>query len=66
MIISEAVKGALKQGRGIARKSELDPEIWFKPISFRDCIWIMNGNEMLDKRWNPSADDLTAQDWMLK
>lgn len=66
MVISEALKEALKQGRGIARKSELDPEIWFKPINFNDCIWIMSGNKELDKRWNPTAEDLAASNWTLK
>ncbi len=73
MFIHEAVKEAMKQGGRIQRRIFIAENGWqdmrILPTNTRDCcipsLW-ENGNEVSHSRcWNPSADDLVADDWQL-
>ena len=66
MNIQEAVKQALKTGKGIQRKSQEELPIWFLPTNTPVYIAIMDGEKMISKKWNPEADDLLADDWKIK
>ncbi len=66
MNIIEATKQALPQGKGITRK------IWdrqhllmaiFPTNTSECCIASTLGNHLPKPRWNPTADDLLAEDW---
>ena len=66
--ISEAVERALEEKKSITRDSYLE-ELGFKifPTNSSDCCYIASGNgERHPTRcWNPTADDLMADDWKL-
>lgn len=74
MNIVEAVKSAIESGCYITRAS-IDDEKAFhrtriKPTnSYGNCIaytFDQNGNQVHHcKNWNPSADDLMSEDWIL-
>lgn len=71
MHIHEAVKEALKEDGFICRKSvrEYNMSIFgvIKPTNTYDtCLLLVVKNGEIDKGsrwWNPTADDLTADDW---
>ena len=66
MKISEAVERALEEKKPITRASYLE-ELGFKifPTNSSDCCYITSGNgERHPTRcWNPTANDLLADDW---
>lgn len=63
MLISEAVKEAMKTGSKIIRKSYYGVEI--KPTNTPDGLIVFSKAEGRSpaKRWQPLADDLVADDW---
>lgn len=68
MNIVEAIKEALPKGKGIARKAWNDT--WLDTViiptnSSECCIVTTFGKHSSAPRWNPTADDLTADDWVL-
>lgn len=70
MTIQTAVKQALSEGKYIRRRSVnsgiLESQVLIKPTNSYDCcvILIIGDNEKRQSRfWNPTADDLMADDW---
>lgn len=65
MKIGEAVKQALDEGKCITRDAYLDiVKMW--PISKGTPLTIMMADGSLPcKNWNPTAEDLMAEDWIL-
>ena len=70
MNIYDAVKKALPENKYIRRKSVnsgmLESKVLIKPTNSYDCcvILIIGDNEKRQSRfWNPTADDLMADDW---
>lgn len=66
MLIHEAVKEALHQGKGLARKNW--DESWLYttifPTNSSECCIVTNRSaQRSHPRWNPTADDLMADDW---
>lgn len=64
--INEAVLKATKECKYIYRQSEKNEgiEINILPTNTVDCCLLIRGDsELVGKRWNPNADDLTADDW---
>ncbi|WP_076634861.1 MW1434 family type I TA system toxin [Lactiplantibacillus plantarum] len=64
MKISKAIKEAQKSGLGIARRSQFPRPIWLIPTNTTERI-LMVTKDGLSSRWEPSADDLTAKDWIV-
>lgn len=66
MKISEAVERALEEKKPITRDSYLE-EFGFKifPTNSSDCCYVATRNGKPDQTrcWNPTADDLLADDW---
>lgn len=75
MYLHEAVKKAKKSGRGFTRQSyitkresvkEPDNTVWFYPTNSSIGVTIItrfNNEEKIIPRWQPSLDDLIANDW---
>lgn len=70
MFIQEAVKEAIKKGREIYRKSArnetLNVYATIKPTNtYETCLLTVHSesNEKSCRSWNPTADDLMADDW---
>jgi hypothetical protein len=66
MSIQDAVTAALEQGKGITRKSWMPRPIYLIPTNTTAGLIIVCPND--DKpapRWEPSAEDLTANDWLI-
>jgi hypothetical protein len=71
MGIAEAVKKAIEENGLIARKSAVRPEstryAMIKPTnSYETCYLIVSIDGKPEKScrcWNPTADDLMADDW---
>lgn len=63
MLISEAVKEAIKTGGKITRK-DFQGHL-FKPTNTPDGVIILapKSKKPHSKRWQPCADDLMAEDW---
>ena len=71
MYIHKAIKRALRHGRCICRRSRLRGHYMkYKPTHSRDCIlmvWRDNGEiaRQTKPRWNPTVEDLMADDWVV-
>lgn len=67
MNIQNATKEALEKGCFIARESLKGSKTVIKPTNTYDCCIIMvKGKESQQSRfWNPTADDLIAEDWKI-
>lgn len=73
MVISEAVKLAMEQGKMIYRekvnRENEFVDVYINPTnSYNACIVILcNGGkeESSCRNWNPTGDDLMADDWEL-
>ena len=65
MKIVKATKQAMLVGKGITRKNELWKNITLIPTNTDCCIIVVNGNKSSAIRWQPSADDLIAEDWIV-
>ena len=65
MNIVQAVELALKKGLFIRRKSTLFSSTRIKPTNTYDaCLVLIDGEIKRQSRfWNPTADDLVADDW---
>lgn len=66
MNIKETVELAMKEGKYIYKESEKNEgiEIDIFPTNTWDCcVLISKDSEKVGKRWNPSANDLVADDW---
>jgi hypothetical protein len=61
MYLHEAVKKAKESGRGFTRPKYVG-KVWFIPTNIAGII-ISTGWDELTPRWQPSADDLMANDW---
>ncbi len=73
MLIHEAIKEAMSQGKAITRRKEGE-SLWrttaILPTVTNDCCIIVELDEEIAKdygrfcrRWNPTAEDLMANDW---
>lgn len=69
MEISEAVKEALSQGKGIVRQIELSDfgtdASWFLPSNSNLGCLLICGSDVISKLWNPTAEELMATDWIV-
>lgn len=66
MNIQDAIKEADKQGKGIAREEwGLRPESIFPTNTIQCCILVSFKGDSIKPRWNPSKDDLVADDWIV-
>lgn len=63
MKIRRAIMKAREQGRGIARMSFPRP-VWIIPTNTTERMIIVS-NDNLTARWEPSAQDLLADDWIV-
>lgn len=65
MRISEAILIAMKEGKYIYRVSEIETgPLYIIPTNTIDCcIIISDSTNEVGKRWNPTANDLIADDW---
>lgn len=63
MYINEAVRKALSQKKYIARKLMADIGIKIQPTNSLDCCVISKTDKSPAPRWQPSAEDLVADDW---
>lgn len=66
MTIIEATKKAIKQNCGIARPFQGQVLEYFVPTNSSGC-YLMIGvqDEQKYPRWNPTADDILSNDWVL-
>ena len=67
MNIQDAVTAALEQGKGITRKSWMSQPIYLVPTNTTVCLIIVipNDNHRTASRWEPCAEDLAANDWII-
>lgn len=70
MFIREAVEKAIRENNGIYRTSvkneDSDVYATIKPTNtYEACLLIVNrnGEKKSCRNWNPTADDLMANDW---
>lgn len=65
MDIREACLKAQRVGKGITRKSYGSRPLVLLPTNTENCVIMIpsNNNEFKAVRWDPSADDLLAEDW---
>ena len=63
MRISEAVEKALKEDKGITRKSLQKYGFEIYPTNSGECCYVETINQQPSRCWNPTADDLIADDW---
>ncbi|MFT8823670.1 hypothetical protein [Liquorilactobacillus satsumensis] len=65
MTISEACKQAQKEGRGIARRKGEPRAPEFVPTNTTAGIIILPDYKTALINWQPSLDDLVADDWFV-
>lgn len=67
MKIDEAVKRAIEENASIIRKSTMKSNTRIKPTNTYDCciIFTVGSNHQQSRYWNPTADDLIADDWQM-
>lgn len=69
MYIHEAVKRAMNENKCIAREGNVlinKSVIKYKPTNTKDCIiCISKFNEKPGLRWNPTAEDLVSDKWIV-
>lgn len=65
MNIQEAIKEAVEQKRGIAREPWEAVSMWAIPTNTNLCMILLSKDEIASSRWEPNADDLTANDWFV-
>lgn len=63
--IQTAVKRALNKNKFIMRKAYEFMEIKIKPTNTPDCCICFIEGKPSAKRWNPKAEDLIANDWIM-
>lgn len=63
MKIRKAIIESKKQGRGITRKS-FSRSLWIIPTSTTEGMIVVSDDD-LTARWEPSARDLIADDWIV-
>ena len=64
MYLHEAADIAYKRTLGIRRESF--PEgIRIVPTNDTACCIVLTGSGLIAPRWNPTAEDLTADDWII-
>lgn len=67
MNIQDATKKALEENKYIRRKSTKHSTTRIKPTNSYDCcLLVVHGKDRQQGRcWNPTADDLMADDWII-
>ncbi|MCH4010336.1 MAG: DUF2829 domain-containing protein [Companilactobacillus sp.] len=68
MKIQEAIIEAKDKQKGISRKKWMPgPQMIMVPTNTSACFIIVPKDNMkqLGKRWNPTAEDILAHDWMV-
>ena len=68
MNIYKAVKKARKRKRFITRKKYIRTmlaNVKIKPTNSTECCIVFKNNKSSTSRWNPSAEDLVAKDWII-
>lgn len=63
MNIQDAIQAAAKKGRGIRRQSWREDGPILIPTNTSLCIILSISENKIIPRWNPSLDDLSADDW---
>lgn len=70
MNIKEAIDAALPKGNAITKKSWIEEErmLWVIPTNTSACMILMNNREPVEQNllqgWQPTAEDLQADDWI--
>lgn len=66
MLINVAVKKAMEQGKKIRRESDRD-RFAIEPTNKGACLCIIHieHDDRQCRYWNPSAEDIIANDWEL-
>ncbi|GAB5055931.1 hypothetical protein COSHB9_03180 [Companilactobacillus alimentarius] len=68
MNIRKAVKGYQSKQKGITRMKWMPgPEMIMVPTNTSACFIIVPKDDMkqLGKKWNPTAEDILADDWII-
>lgn len=65
MNIMEAVSTAIESGRCIKRQTPIWKQLKVKPTNGEECFIIYGADRGPAPRWNPTADDILATDWIL-
>lgn len=64
MNIQQATRGAsLNIQLGMRRKFWRKDKLVLKPTNTQNCTEMYREGKILSSRWNPNAEDLTANDW---
>lgn len=67
MWIHEAVQEALKTNKGIYRRNDRWPKgVWVLPTQTCLHLVLVTPNFKCRKCWEPSVDDIIADDWQVK
>ncbi|MER2048185.1 MAG: MW1434 family type I TA system toxin [Solibacillus sp.] len=75
MIIQEAIKVALEEGKFITRDTDGFEAFRIQPTQTNDCFVVHISKEYINqvgeeytpgKRWNPMVEDILAIDWIVK
>lgn len=61
--ICEAVKIATQSNKKIFRDKWGNIGLYIQPTNGPECCIVYKNNKPSAKRWNPKAEDLTADDW---
>lgn len=70
MNIKEAIDIALPKGKAITRKEWQKEErmLWIIPTNTSACMILLSGREPVERKlligWQPTAEDLQADDWI--
>lgn len=74
MYLDEAVRQSQDLGRGFTRKKYLtkrdsirepDYSVWFYGTNSILGTLVVDANDHITPRWQPTLEDLTADDWIL-
>ena len=71
MYINQAIKKAVKRQKGISRESWMPGGSTIMPTNMSVGMMIIpykdfeHGRSNIIPRWEPTADDLTAEDWFV-
>lgn len=65
MNIQDAAKRAKRLGRGITREGYGQRPMMLLPTNSASCVLMIpfEDDQFKTKRWNPTLNDLTADDW---
>lgn len=65
MLLKKAVEIALQCKNCYITRKSWKKDIYILPTNSIDCCVLMSDNQQSAPRWNPYADDLIANDWIV-